>query len=143
MHINQFSMEIGSSGTIFEFEFWNGRWDWSTWSFNLFVRARNLLKNCTIHWYFHSPYISQLAHREVKLKGDATTSTIVQESTIFTINVQLSTIVVTVFLIVTIIVDNCTLIVKMVDSCTIVLVVASPLVKLYKNPLQKNCTIHS
>ncbi len=42
------------------------------------------------------------------LKGDATTSTIVQESTIFTINVQLSTIIVTVFLIVTIIVDKCT-----------------------------------
>jgi hypothetical protein len=35
-------------------------------------------------------------------KGDATTITIVQESTIFTINVQLSTIIVTVFLIVTI-----------------------------------------
>jgi hypothetical protein len=41
-------------------------------------------------------------------KGDATTSTIVHESTIFTINVQLSTIIVTVFLIVTIIVDKCT-----------------------------------
>jgi hypothetical protein len=62
-------------------------------------------------------------------KGDATTSTIVQESTIFTINLKLATIIVTVFLIVTIIVDNCTLIVKMVDSCTIVLVVASPLLR--------------
>jgi hypothetical protein len=60
-------------------------------------------------------------------KGDATTSTIVQESTIFTINVQLSTIIVKIKKTVTIIVDNCTLIVKMVDSCTIVLVVASPL----------------
>jgi hypothetical protein len=60
-------------------------------------------------------------------KGDATTSTIVQGSTIFTINVQLSTIIVTIKKTVTIIVDNCTLIVKMVDSCTIVLVVASPL----------------
>ncbi len=49
--------------------------------------------------------------RSVCTKGDATTSTIVHESTIFTI-----------------IVDNCTLIIKKVDSCTIVLVVASPLV---------------
>jgi hypothetical protein len=30
----------------------------------------------------------------LKIKGDATTSTIVQESTIFTINVQLSSIIV-------------------------------------------------
>ncbi len=76
----------------------------------------------------HSDVLSSYSLFEVLSKGDATTSTIVHESTIFTINVQLSTIIVTVFLIVTIIVDKCTLIVKMVDSCTIVIVVASPLV---------------
>ncbi len=89
----------------------------------------------TYHWPFilieHRlwPILVKCCISRLRTKGYATTSTIVQESTIFTINVQLSTIIVTIKKTVTIIVDNCTFIVEMVDSCTIVLVVAYPLLR--------------
>jgi hypothetical protein len=58
--------------------------------------------------HMHSHKFIILWNTNTQTKGDATTITIVQESTIFTINAQLSTIIVTIKKTVTIIVDKCT-----------------------------------